>query len=193
MLKDRTKDFIRRLAAPFARPLAGFVRDQRGVSAVEFALLLPLMLTLYLGAVEISQGIAADRKVTLTSRTTADLISRVSGLSSAEMTNSMNAATAVMAPYGSANLQVTVSEVKIDANSNATIDWSVTMNGTVRAKGSSVTLPAALLVPSTCLIWSEVSYLYKPTIGYVVTNTLTLKDQMYMRPRQSDCVTYPTT
>ena len=49
------------------------------------------------------------------------------------------------------------------------------------------------LVPSTCLIWSEVSYLYKPTIGYVVTNTLTLKDQMYMRPRQSDCVTYPTT
>jgi hypothetical protein len=83
--------------------------------------------------------------------------------------------------------------VKIDANSNATIDWSVTMNGTVRAKGSSVTLPAALLVPSTCLIWSEVSYLYKPTIGYVVTNTLTLKDQMYMRPRQSDCVTYPTT
>jgi Flp pilus assembly protein TadG len=47
-------------------------RDTRGVSAVEFALLLPLMIALYLGAVELSQGIAADRKVTLTTRTIAD-------------------------------------------------------------------------------------------------------------------------
>ena len=51
--------------------------DERGVSAVEFAMLLPLMLTLYLGAVEISQGIGADRKVTLTARTVADLVSQV--------------------------------------------------------------------------------------------------------------------
>lgn len=193
MLKDRAREFVRRLAEPFARPLAGLVRDQRGVSAVEFALLLPLMLTLYLGAVEISQGIGADRKVTLTARTVADLTSRVTGLASSEMTNSLNAASAVMSPFPDSNLKVTVSEVKIDANSKATIDWSVTKNGTARAKGSSVTLPTALVVPNSCLIWSEVQYTYKPTIGYVVTGTLTLKDQIYMRPRLSDCVTYPAT
>ena len=32
-------------------------------------------------------------------------------------------------------------------------------------------------------------YTYKPVIGHVVTGTLTLKDQIYMRPRMSDCVT----
>jgi Flp pilus assembly protein TadG len=191
VLKDRAREFVRRLPEPFAQPLAGLVRDQRGVSAVEFALLLPLMLTLYLGAVEISQGIGADRKVTLTARTVADLTSRVTGLASSEMTNSLNAASAVMSPFPDSNLKVTVSEVKIDANSKATIDWSVTKNGTARAKGSSVTLPTALVVPNSCLIWSEVQYTYKPTIGYVVTGTLTLKDQIYMRPRLSDCVTYP--
>ena len=57
------------------RRLRRLIGDERGVSAVEFALLLPLMLTLYLGAVEVSQGIGADRKVTLTARTIGDLVS----------------------------------------------------------------------------------------------------------------------
>src|SRR5436189_1298081 len=57
--------------------IARLRRDQAGVSAVEFAMLLPLMLTLYLGAVEISQGVAIDRKVTLTAHTVADLASQV--------------------------------------------------------------------------------------------------------------------
>ena len=134
---DHMKKFIRPMAERIARPLAGLVRDQRGVSAVEFAMLLPLMLTLYLGAVEISQGIGADRKVTLTARTTADLASQASGLSSSDMTNSLNAASAVMAPYSTTNLKVTVSQVSIDANSKATISWSATLNGTARAKGLS--------------------------------------------------------
>ena len=55
-------------------------RDQRGVSAVEFAMLLPLMITLYLGVVEISQAVGIDRKVTLTTRTVADLASQVKSI-----------------------------------------------------------------------------------------------------------------
>ena len=51
------------------RRVRGLASDERGVSAVEFAMLLPLMLTLYLGAVEVSQGVGADRKATLTART----------------------------------------------------------------------------------------------------------------------------
>ena len=75
-----------------------FARDQRGVSAVEFAMLLPLMITLYLGAVEISQGVGIDRKVTLTTRTVADLASQVSSINNADMTNMLNASAAVIAP-----------------------------------------------------------------------------------------------
>jgi Flp pilus assembly protein TadG len=108
------------------RSLAG---DERGVSAVEFALILPLMLTLYLGAVELSQGIAADRKVTMTARTTADLVSQVTSLSTTDISNSLSAASAVMAPYPVSNLKVTVSSVAVDANSKATIAWSCSLNG----------------------------------------------------------------
>ena len=172
------------------RRLAALRRDQRGVSAVEFAMLLPLMVTLYLGAVEISQGVAINRKVTLTSRTVADLASQVSSASSSDMTNLLNASASVISPFDASKLKVTVSQVKIDANSNATIDWSETLGGTKRAKGSSVSLPTALKVADSYLIWSEVSYHYTPTIGYVVTGSLNLKDQIYMRPRLSDKVTY---
>ena len=174
------------------RRVAGIAGDERGVSAVEFALLLPLMLSLYLGSVELSQGIGADRKVTLTARTICDLVSQVSSINNTDMTNALNASSAVMAPFPVGNLKVTVSSVSIDANGKATIAWSDSLNGTARSKGSSVTLPTALAVANTSLIWSEVQYAYTPVIGYVVSGTLNLKDQIYMRPRLSDTVTRTT-
>jgi len=177
-----------RIAAALQRRLAGFARDTGGIAAVEFAMLLPLMLALWLGAVELSQGIAADRKATLATRTIADLVSQVTTVNNTDMTNSLNAASAVMAPFSVGNLKVTVSSVTIDGNGKATIAWSDTLNGTARAKGSTVTLPAALNVPNTSLIWSEVQYAYKPTIGYIVSGTINLKDQIFMRPRLSDSV-----
>ncbi len=155
-------------------------------------MLLPLMLSLWLGAVELSQGIGADRKVTLTARTICDLVSQVSSIGNSDMTNALNASAAVMAPFPTSNLKVTVSSVSIDATGKATVAWSCTLNGTKRSVGSTITLPTALAVANTYLIWSEVQYSYKPTIGYVVSGTLTLKDQIYMRPRLSDSVTGPS-
>jgi len=124
--------------------------------------------------------------VTLTARTVADLVSQVTSVSNNDMTNSLNAATAVMAPFPTGNLKVVVSSVTIDAQGTATVAWSDTLNGTAKSKGATVTLPAALAIPNSSLIWSEVQYTYKPVIGHVVTGTLTLKDHIYMRPRMSD-------
>jgi Flp pilus assembly protein TadG len=167
------------------RRLAG---DERGVSAVEFAMLLPLMLTLYLGTVEVSQGIAADRKVTLTARTVADLVAQVSSINNADMTNMLTASSAVIAPYDATKLKVVVSAVTVDNAGVAKVTWSDTLNGTQRTVGSTITLPTALNINNSQLIFSEVTYDYKPTIGYVITGTLTLADKIYMRPRLSDTV-----
>jgi Flp pilus assembly protein TadG len=169
--------------------LASFARDRRGISAVEFAMLLPLMVTMYLGVVEVSKGVAIDRKVTLTTRTMADLASRVTSINNADMSSLLNASAAVIAPYQPAPLKIVLSAVTIDANSVAKIAWSDTLNGNARSVGSTVTLPSVLVVPNTTLIWSEVSYLYNPTFGYVLTGNLNLSDQIYMRPRLSDTIT----
>jgi Flp pilus assembly protein TadG len=171
-----------------SRHLVRLRNDESGISAVEFAMLLPLMLTLYLGTVEISQAIGADRKVTLTSRTLADLASQVSSISSSDMSNILNAASAVIAPYDPSKLKATVSQITIDNNNNATIAWSCTQGGTAHAVGSSVSLPTALNVANTSLIWGEAAYTYTPAIGYVVTGTLNLSDKIYMQPRISSAV-----
>jgi Flp pilus assembly protein TadG len=177
------------LSGLLPRRLSEFASDKRGVSAVEFAMLLPLMLTLYLGGVEVSQGIAIDRKVTLTARTVADLVAQVSTIDTTGINAALGASAAIFAPYPDSSAKITVSVVTIDSNGNAKIAWSATKNGTARAVGSSVTLPAALKVPSTSLVWGEAGYNYTPSIGYVVTGTMALSDQIFMRPRLSETVT----
>lgn len=170
--------------------LACFVRDRRAVSAIEFAITLPLMLTLYLGSVEVTQGIAIKRKVTLTARAIADLSSQYTAISSSDMANILAAGSAIIAPYASANLQETVSEISINSQGQATVVWSNTLNGQALTVGQTVTVPSALAVPNTYLILGQASYNYNPTYGFALTNTVTLSDQFFMQPRQSTSIPY---
>jgi Flp pilus assembly protein TadG len=171
-------------------PLRRFAADQRGVSAVEFAILLPLMLTLYLGGVEVSQAVSADRKTTLVAHTVGDLTAQASNVTTADMTNVLNASSAVAYPFPAANLRVTVSSVCINSTGTvATIAWSRTLNGTARTGTVTSLIPSALMVASTSLVWGEASYAYRPTIGWTITGTLNLGDKFFLRPRLSNSVT----
>ena len=163
--------------------IRSFKRDERGVSAVEFALLAPMMIGLYLGGVEISEGIAVDRKVTLAAGAVANLAAQTATLSTSDMTNLLDATTTIMAPYSPSPLKITVSCISIDANKAATVKWSVTRNGT--AKSGSIALPTALQVANTQVIFGEVSYTYTPTVGRVIKDSINLSDKMYMAPRIS--------
>src|SRR5437870_1022070 len=87
------------LGSRLSHVLSRFRRNHDGVSAVEFALVLPLMLSLYIGASEVSQAIATNRKVTLMTRTAADLASQAQSINNNDMNNLLNASAAVMQPY----------------------------------------------------------------------------------------------
>jgi Flp pilus assembly protein TadG len=102
------------------------IRDTDGVSAVEFGLIAPLMVSLYLGCVEISDGVSAQRKVTLVASTIANLTAQSTTLSTTDVSNILDASTAIIYPYSSSTLKMTISGIAIDANKNATVKWSVT-------------------------------------------------------------------
>ena len=176
------------LAIRLTSRLARFVRDRRGLAAVEFALTLPLMLALYLGSVEVTQGVSIKRKVSLTAYAVADLASQHTSINNADMSNILNAASAIIAPYASGNLQTTVSELAVDGQGQATVVWSDSLGGSALTVGQAVTVPSSLAVPNTYLILGQAQYNYNPTYGYVLTSTLTLSDQMFVLPRQSASV-----
>jgi len=174
------------------RRLAG---DQNGASAIEFALLLPLMLTLYISGVEISQAVGADRKVTIIAHTVADLVAQTSvPLAATDVSNALAAAGAIVTPYSSSNLKVVVSQVQIDNNGNATIQWSqATPTSAAHSAGAPVTLDPNLNTKSMwggCYVWGETTYAYTPQLGYAITGTLNMYDQIFLAPRMKACVTY---
>jgi len=179
------------------------VADCSGIAAVEFAVIVPIMLVMFFGTVEFSSGVAVDRKVTLIARTLSDLTSQSLTVADTDITNFFTASNAIMTPYPSAPTQSTLSELYVDpVTLKARVEWSrsATFNsagavvlGSGRAVKSSVTIPSQLAVGGTYLIFSEVSYLYTPAVGYVMAKAgVTLSDVSYTRPRQSQCVINPT-
>ena len=160
--------------------------DKRGVSAIEFALILPIMLLLYLGLTELSQAIGIKRKVTLTAHALSDLASNPKAgrsINQSEIDNILNAAAAVIMPYSAMPLTVTVTAINIDKDGKATVGWSKTRGGSEHEVGTPMTIPATLAVPNSQLILSEAAYAYTPAIGYTISGTLTLSDKLYMAPR----------
>ena len=174
-----------------AGKLRGFARDEHAVSAIEFALLLPLMITLYLGGVEVSQAVGADRKTTLVAHTVGDLVAQATDITSGGADDVLAAASTIAAPFPVSNLRITVSSVCIDSTGQiATIAWSrASANATARSGTVTTSIDARLMVAGTSLIWGEASYDYRPTIGWTITGTLTMTDKTFLRPRLGRSVT----
>jgi len=167
----------------------GFASDAEGVAAVEFAIVLPFMLTLYLGSIEAGDGMAVQFKTALATRAVADITSQYTSIDNSTMTGILGAAATVVAPYPASGMVVTISEITTNSTGHGTITWSDSLNGTAHAVGQSVTLPVALQIANASLIWSEVTYPYQPTFGYVLTSTINIYQSSYFYPRLSNSVT----
>lgn len=152
------------------------VRDCRGNSAIEFAFIVPLMLTMFFGTVEFSSGVAADRKVTLVARTLSDLTSQSTTVTDTDLTNFQTTGRAIMTPYSTTSLNATITELYVDPTTlNVKVQWS--RGAAPRGAGTSVTIPTALKIAGTYLIYSEVNYTYVPAVGYLMAKAgITLSD-----------------
>jgi Flp pilus assembly protein TadG len=191
-----------------SRAAGAFLNDCSGISATEFAFIVPLMLMMFFGTVEFSSGVAIDRKVSLMARTLSNLTSQAKADADTDLTTFFAATCAIMTPYDPTLTKSTISELYVDPSTlQAQVEWSrsatvdANCNVTLRpghTAGSPIpapfSFPSQLAVGGTYLIVGEISYLYKPTIAYglMPNGGVTLSDTAFTMPRQSTCVFYPS-
>lgn len=169
--------------------LRRFRREHAGVAAVEFAVILPVMLILYIGGNELGHALTIARKVTHVTSSLADLVTQSETLTSTDMSNILDAAATVITPYSQSLLRIKISGITINSSGVAKVTWSKALNDTPLTVNSTVTLPSGVSTPSTFLVTAEVHYSYDPTFGYVLTGTMDLHDQFYLSPRQGGTIT----
>jgi Flp pilus assembly protein TadG len=167
-------------------------RDRRGVAAVEFALIAPMLLILYLGGFEAEECTTVYRKVSLTTYELANISSQYTAMSSTDLSNVFNASSEIMTPYSSSGLSILLTEVVTDASAHATVYKSEAFQGaTPLAAGSPVTLPSGMAQKNTYYIMVQTSYPYTSTVGAGFFPNVTLSDQVVILPRQSASITLP--
>lgn len=166
------------------------LQDQDGISAVEFALIAPLMILIYFGGVELSFLMEADRRVTTVASTVGDLTSRTVTLSNDEIGDIFLASNQLILPLDPNIAQIRVSSLVSDNDGNVTVDWSDGCRQGPRTPGSSVEdLPLGIVPAGGSIIMAEVSYNYQSSIQYLpVTSDVNLEDRFFLRPRRTEVI-----
>lgn len=177
----------------FSHLLRSFRKDTRGVSAMEFALLLPVMLLFVAGTVDISEGLTVHRKIRQISSIVVDLVAQNSKLSQGEVNTILAGAAKILEPYPTAKLSIVVSVLDVKNKKKQKVAWSVGYNGTALTKGAEVDVPADITAKNVQLIRAEVDYSFSTMFssylaGLMGRNGYALEDVMYQRPRVSDTV-----
>lgn len=176
-----------------SRFLRRFLFDPRGMVAVEFALIIPVMITIYFGTVETTNAMTAARRVTNVTQTAADLTAQVAAVTTSDLNDIFAASTAILTPFPTTGLKVTISSITASAsNANTTtVAWSKAYGGgTSRSTNSSVTLPAGLTTAGSSIIMVETTYTYNSPIASFITGPITMKEVAYLKPRRSVSVTF---
>jgi len=187
---------IRRLREALHR----FRRETRGSIAIEFAMALPVMITVYFGVVTLGNGFATKQRLETLSRTVVDLAGRLpllppnytSQINAAEVTNIATAAAAIMAPYDSKGLTMTLASIVVQSQKGSgmigKVCWSaarrVAADGTLQAvgvpaqyaEGAVVAVPEGYRIPGNAYLVSDVEQVYRPVIGNAITGDINLRD-----------------
>ncbi|MEJ0066854.1 MAG: TadE/TadG family type IV pilus assembly protein [Caulobacteraceae bacterium] len=165
------------------------IRDSRGVAAVEFALLLPILMLLYFGVVELTQGIMTQQRTSHVAATVGDLVSQSSTLTAADVADVFSVGSEVMYPYPTTSLKLRVSTLTDDPKGKVTVAWSQASGMTALTKGVSVSdLPSNVVVPGESVVMAESQYTYTSVFGQIMPKPVVFSQKAYSHPRLSTTV-----
>lgn len=174
----------------FLRRTRRFTSARKGVSAVEFALIAPVLVIILLGSAEVSFMMQTDRKVTQAANALGDLVAQDTEINTGEMNDIFEAARAVLEPNPTASAKMRVTSVVDVGGGVFKVDWSRGKNMSPHAAGATLAIPAGLIPPNGSIIMSEMEYNYVSMFGQVAPGTTVLQDTFYLRPRRANKVVF---
>lgn len=168
------------------RSIYRFLKDRAGVSALEFALIAPVMLILYLGCIELAFMMRSDRTITVATSTLGDLTARLDVAAQSDIDDIFAAVGFIFTgTVTEASSRMRVSSLIADANGAVTVVWSDATRMGARAPGSVVTVPNGIVSPGGSVIMAEIEFDYDRGTGLFIKDGYVLDDTFYLRPRRS--------
>ncbi|MBW8858715.1 MAG: pilus assembly protein [Caulobacter sp.] len=173
------------------RRLPTFWRDRRGVSAVEFALIAPVLVLFYFGMAELTQAMLAQRRLNHLASSIGDVVARDQRLTDARLQDIFSAGQIMMAPFPTTSLRMCLVSIVSDANGRDVVAWSEPSNAPVDcpAPGAVLDIDVSVLPAGQSVIMSKASYEYDSVFKFIIPQTLTFRRTYYLKPRLSDQVT----
>jgi len=172
------------------RDLRSLAADRRGVAAVEFALVVPVVIIVYLAGFEVMEASTVYRKLTDTTVQIANVTAQYTTMGANDTSNVLDASAQIMTPYSTSNLAIVLSEVTTDSSGAGSVTWSQTYQGTALAAGTPVAMPSGFTTPNTNYILVQTTYSYQPVIGGAFVKPISMTNQIFMLPRSSASIPY---
>ena len=171
-----------------------FRKDDRGVAAVEFALIAPILILAYLGMAELTLGLMAARRTEHLASTVGDLASQSDNLTALNISDLFTIGSSMLPPFPTGtSLKMRLSEVMMNSSNKAIVQWNSTSNwtGTADVNGSTVIpqITTTQLSQGQYLIMTEVEYDYVSPIGNFRPGTTKMTYTFYHHPRNGNQVT----
>ncbi len=169
-----------------------FAAARRGVAAVEFAFIAPIMILLFVGTIELSAGISTNRKLSRVSSAVGDLITQSQALTCNDVENIMDISSKIMYPYKDP-IVIVVSTINIASGQAKVVKSLSRPTGHELAPGTLYNVPAKIKKDGTSLVAANITTTYTPSFGwahfsetdgvYFSQTPIPMDEELFLRPR----------
>ena len=168
--------------------LRRFAREDRGVAALEFAIIAPLlMVPLLLGSVDLIDVMGANKRAQNAAAPLADVVARDTEISNAELTSLWRGLDVLMYPNDPGTMEIRISSISIVNASTARVVWSEGHGGmAARTANSTVSLDSRMMNVGSSVIMVESVYKYDAPLGFLFQNQVRMTHDAYRRSRLVD-------
>ncbi len=192
---------VRHLYVKLKNPLKQFQGDRRGIAALEFALIAPILLTALFGMYELDQAIIAQRSVNHIAATVGDLTAQAPIVGDSDVNDMFAVGNYMLSPLPTDSLSMRITSIYLTTGKVAKVDWSKSSGaglpaiapGTIFATNGlgTYSIPSGYLVKAgDSVILSEGKYNFNSPLQYVLNNMIQMSANYINRPRINSCVLY---